>query len=256
MVALAAPGVARADTNTPSTAGASTDTPGWSYLYDGGAVPFFYVPLAVTLGLQLFAEPPSTPRWFSSDEGGAPFTGDTVPNWAVTAYTLAGAGVVALVPGEARWIHAKGYAQAVMTTAALTSIAKFTFGRRRPHYSDPTVPEERVSFFSGHSSLFFATSTYLSLYLNKRVFSRYRPADSVMAWWELLPYGAMLGGSTFVAMSRVSDNRHHKSDVITGGLVGAATASIFFWWQDTRYERASKVQLTITPRQVAFRMNF
>jgi PAP2 superfamily len=217
----------------------------WHYLYDGGMLPFFYVPMAVALGVRLFADPPPTPRLFSATEGGAPFHADTVPESAVALYAVTGAAAVILLPTNkwARLYHLKGYGEAMMTNAMLTEVAKVTFGRHRPHWMPGMDADSRSSFFSGHSSFTFATSTYLGLYLHGHVFSKWRDPGQSYAWWETLPLGVLAGGSVAVAASRVHDNRHHPSDVITGAAVGTSVSAAFYLWQDSRYRRSAHLQL-------------
>lgn len=237
-------------TPAPATAAPATAAPanenrlqplGWKYLYDGGAIPFFWLPAGVTLGLALFAEPPETPRLFSETEGGAEPKGDTVPNLAVAVYIVAGLGAIAAIPvaRSVRAFHLKGYAESTMTTAALTEIAKVTFGRHRPSWTPATdEPDMRKSFFSGHASLTFGTSTYLGFYLHDHVFSEWRDPGQAFAAWELLPLGTLAAGSVAVAASRVHDNRHNVSDVITGALVGTGLSTGFYLWHESRYRRA------------------
>jgi membrane-associated phospholipid phosphatase len=233
-ISLAPVSVARADAEARVD-----DDIGWEYLLDGGAVPFVYATGITALSLRLLVEPPETPRFFSESEGGEAFSSDTISEAAVTGYLSLGALTVGLVPADdSRMFHLKGYAEAILTTLALTEISKATVGRHRPHFSpDETDPDQRRSFFSGHSSLWFATSTYLGLYLNAHVFSRWRDDDD-FAFWTFVPAAALLGGSIYVASTRVDDNRHHLSDVLVGAGVGTATSLIFYWYQESRYRDA------------------
>ncbi|XP_046871917.1 phospholipid phosphatase 1-like isoform X1 [Hypomesus transpacificus] len=127
---------------------------------------------------------------------------------------------------------------------SLTDIAKYSIGRLRPHFlavcnlqwssidckaggyvenftctGDPTmVDEARVSFFSGHSSFSMYCMLVLVLYLQARLQVR---------WARLLrPTGQffLLAVAMYVGLSRVSDYKHHWSDVLTGLLMGALVA--------------------------------
>jgi membrane-associated phospholipid phosphatase len=227
---------------------------GWSYLYDGGAVPFLWGSMAVALGVRVFVDPPETPRLFPASEGGQAREDDTVPEAAVAAYVAGGFGVLVLAPiGEhARAYHLKGYGEAIFTTAALTEVAKATFGRHRPHWTPETTSDDdaRRSFFSGHASFTFATSTYLALYLHDHVLSDWREPGESFAWLELLPLGALAAGSAAVAISRLGDSRHHPSDVITGAVVGSSVSAAFYLWQEARWRRSRegpRSQARVTP---------
>jgi len=215
-------------------------SPGWEYLYDGGALPFVWGAAAVALIAHFAITPPKTPRLFSNEPGGKPFNGDTVPFYAVVGYAGAGAIGVALVPSGARMYHLKGYAEASLTTVALTELAKETIGRHRPHYSDPNDPEQRRSFWSGHASTTFATSTYLGLYLHGHLFNHWRAPGQSLAWWELVPDAALAAGSVWVGWTRLHDNQHNPSDVITGAAVGTACSVAFYAWQEHLYRGAKR----------------
>ena len=228
--------------------------PGWRYLVDGGAVPFLYGSAAAGLVVELWTEPRSEPLWFDDGEGGAPRNGDTVPSAAVGGVAALGLVAMAAVPAPGRWYHVKGLGESLATTWLATSVAKNVFGRRRPDY-DLTAPDtndsdSRKSFFSGHGSMTLATTTYLGLYLYGNVFEQWRAPGSALAWWELFPYAGLAAISVYVPASRVSDNRHNGSDVITGALVGASMSIGFYAWQELRHQRGRSEQrgrLVIVP---------
>ena len=225
----AAPRDARAD-----------ETPGWGYLADGGAIPFLYGSAAVALGLRTFASPPDEPLWFDAGEGGAELKEETVPDLAMISFSAGSTFALTLMHTESRWYHVKGMAESIVTTAALTEIAKNAFGRHRPHYDPVTAGDKkaRKSFFSGHSSLTLATTTYAGLYLHKHVFARWRGEGKAFAWWEPIPLGALAAVSVWVPYTRVDDNMHHVSDVLVGAGVGMASSIAFYWWQERRFRRA------------------
>ncbi|XP_068430472.1 phospholipid phosphatase 1 isoform X2 [Clinocottus analis] len=127
---------------------------------------------------------------------------------------------------------------------SLTDIAKYSIGRLRPHFldvckpdwtliscssgayienftcsGDPTMANEgRLSFYSGHSSFSMYCMLFLALYLQARL-----QAD----WARLLRPTMqffLIAASVFTGLSRVSDYKHHWSDVLTGLLQGALMA--------------------------------
>lgn len=216
----------------------------WGYLIDGGAIPFVYGTGLTAITLRLFVDPPATPRLFSESEGGAEPHEDTVPEAIVTAYASGGALALGLIPGDdSKLFHLKGYAEAVLTTLAITEIAKASFGRHRPSFSPgDTDLDARRSFFSGHSSVWFGASTYLTLYLNQHVFSRWRGEED-HAFWTFVSAFLLYGSAIYVSSTRVTDNRHHLSDVLVGAGVGTATSLVFYWYQESRYRSAK------SPRQ-------
>ncbi|CAG9539501.1 unnamed protein product [Cercopithifilaria johnstoni] len=77
--------------------------------------------------------------------------------------------------------------------------------------------ESMLSFYSGHSAFSFYAAWYTALYLEARL---YRPLFSRL----LLPViqFALFGGAAYVALTRVSDYKHHWSDVLVGSLFGSA----------------------------------
>lgn len=126
---------------------------------------------------------------------------------------------------------------------SLTDIAKYTIGRLRPHFltvckphwslidcksgyienftctGDPTLTNEgRLSFYSGHSSFSMYCMLFLALYLQSRMRARW--ARLVRPTLQF----SLIAASLYVGLSRVSDYKHHWSDVLTGLIQGAAVA--------------------------------
>ncbi|XP_010874406.2 phospholipid phosphatase 1-like [Esox lucius] len=129
---------------------------------------------------------------------------------------------------------------------SLTDIAKYSIGRLRPHFlavckpvweqincksesyiehftctGDKTmVDEARLSFFSGHASFSMYCMLFLSLYIQARLQTE---------WARLLRPTIqffLIAASVYVGLSRVSDYKHHWSDVLTGLLQGAIVATL------------------------------
>lgn len=248
------PGVAAtADVSTPAP-GANPDEdrrrlPRWPngrWFVDGGMIPFFYVPGVVAVAVTLSVSAPETPRLFSSSEGGEEPKSSTIPTYQVGVLAGALTLTAGLFDRDARWYHVKGMAQSIVTTATVTQIAKLTFGRHRPSWNpSSTDDDDRMSFFSGHSSLTLTSTVYLGIYLRQHVFAPWR-GDRVLAWWEIPAYAGLAALSVYVPYTRIDDNKHHVSDVLTGAAVGTGFALLFYHYQEGRY-RDALGDLAITP---------
>ncbi|KAJ8261226.1 hypothetical protein COCON_G00169490 [Conger conger] len=126
---------------------------------------------------------------------------------------------------------------------SLTDIAKYSIGRLRPHFLDVCKPvwdqicktdgyvenftctgdktmvnAGRLSFYSGHSSFSMYCMFFLALYIQARLQTE---------WARLLRPTLqffLIAASVYVGLSRVSDYKHHWSDVLTGLIQGALMA--------------------------------
>ena len=86
--------------------------------------------------------------------------------------------------------------QAQIMSEILVEPIKFATQRERPDHSD------HQSFPSGHASVTFATATVIERHLG----------------WRKSIVGYAI--ASYVAMSRIHDNRHYLSDVMFGAAVG------------------------------------
>ncbi|KAM6971824.1 phospholipid phosphatase 3-like [Aplochiton taeniatus] len=125
---------------------------------------------------------------------------------------------------------------------SLTNMAKLSVGRLRPHFLSAcgvtyaslnctpgtyvaTVTcrhkleeEARKSFFSGHASFAMYTMLYLAFYLQARL--SWRGARLLRPVLQFF----LVSLAVYTGLTRISDHRHHPSDVLTGYLQGALTA--------------------------------
>ncbi|XP_054843171.1 phospholipid phosphatase 1 isoform X2 [Eublepharis macularius] len=126
---------------------------------------------------------------------------------------------------------------------SLTDIAKYSIGRLRPHFvaicnpdwrqinctsgyvenfhclgDKVKVNEGRLSFYSGHSSFSMYCMLFLALYLQARM-----RGDWARLLRPTIQFG-LVAASVYVGLSRVSDYKHHWSDVLTGLIQGAVVA--------------------------------
>uniref|UniRef100_T1J1X0 Phosphatidic acid phosphatase type 2/haloperoxidase domain-containing protein n=1 Tax=Strigamia maritima TaxID=126957 RepID=T1J1X0_STRMM len=161
-----------------------------------------------------------------------------------------------------------------------TDIAKYMVGRLRPHFIEVCEPdinllkeycdnsvgyhvyveqnicrgdlsmirEARLSFPSGHSSFSAFTMVYLALYLQSR-----------WTWTEfklvkpLLQFGALMMAMA-CGLSRISDYKHHWSDVLAGFLQGTLVALIIVFFVSDLFKpneprRDSGLPLHVQPGQ-------
>ncbi|XP_015243963.1 phosphatidic acid phosphatase type 2D [Cyprinodon tularosa] len=128
---------------------------------------------------------------------------------------------------------------------SLTNMAKLSVGRLRPNFLSvcnityasikctpgsyipevncpqpklKLVEEARKSFFSGHASFAMYTMLYLAFYLQARL--SWRGARLLRPLVQFL----LVMLAIYTGLSRISDYRHHPTDVLTGFIQGGLTA--------------------------------
>ncbi|XP_061695184.1 phospholipid phosphatase 3-like isoform X3 [Syngnathoides biaculeatus] len=194
---------------------------------------------------------------------GLPYKSSTVSGAALTAVGVA-VPVVSIVLGESYRIYflnegsksfvgnpyiAALYKQVGVfvfgcaVSQSFTDIAKVSVGRLRPHFLDVCKPdftaincslgyiadyqcqgpdnrvqEARKSFFSGHASFSMYTMLYLVFYLQSRFTWHGARLLRPLTQFTLVMM------SFYTGLSRVSDHKHHPTDVLAGFLQGALVA--------------------------------
>ncbi|XP_037360767.1 phospholipid phosphatase 2 isoform X2 [Talpa occidentalis] len=126
---------------------------------------------------------------------------------------------------------------------SLTDLAKYMIGRLRPSFlavCDPDwsrincsfyvqvdtvcrgkpadVTEARLSFYSGHSSFGMYCMVFLALYVQARLCCKWARLLRPTVQFFLVAF------ALYVGYTRVSDHKHHWSDVLVGLLQGALVA--------------------------------
>ncbi|KAJ8419030.1 hypothetical protein AAFF_G00005290 [Aldrovandia affinis] len=121
---------------------------------------------------------------------------------------------------------------------SLTDLAKFTIGRPRPNFMAVCAPkvckgymlqinctgnpravtESRLSFYSGHSSFGMYCMLFLALYVQARLVAKWARLLRPTIQFFLVAF------AVYVGYTRVSDYKHHWSDVLVGFLQGALIA--------------------------------
>ncbi|CAF1093839.1 unnamed protein product [Adineta ricciae] len=149
----------------------------------------------------------------------------------------------------------------------LTNVGKVTVGRLRPHFipscfnkfsykdfcGDPNewivnytclgessdlVKEKdgahdiRQSFPSGHSSSAFCGLIFLALYIH-RVWN-YRNIGLLPYVMEMLCFAL----AAYIGITRITDNRHHATDVLSGAILGTVVAVIAFRYMVKSFKRS------------------
>lgn len=152
--------------------------------------------------------------------------------WIGTVYVQAGAAVGLYIIGRYVLPHADGeprtnkvshlgfdMLRAIIVSQALTQGIKITVRRDRP-------TGECCAFPSGHASATFATASVLERHLGYR------------GSWP------MFLAATYVATSRLHDNRHFLSDVLFGASLGVATG----WTVVGRHGRSNYALMPVPVR--------
>lgn len=144
-------------------------------------------------------------------------------------------------------------------TMFITDVGKYSIGRLRPHYLTLCKPDwsnincsytfgdkafivgddfcrvpnrallkdARMSFPSGHTSFAVYCATFMILYL--QLYPLSIPQRRRFSFLLLFIQVILSCLAIFTGLSRVSDYKHHPTDVIAGGIVGLVVAfTIFF----------------------------
>ena len=149
----------------------------------------------------------------------------------VSSLVVLGTGLVAKKPGLTNF--AEDNLQAQLYTGGICYFSKVFFGREGPggnrrYWAGPFQFEDGnyQSFFSGHTSVAFATATSIYLHSHKK-------------WWVgLLSYGV----ATCVGINRVQRQAHYTSDVFFGAALGTAVSS-FVYHQNQKRRKIVSVKI-------------
>ncbi|MGH2643775.1 MAG: phosphatase PAP2 family protein [Chitinophagaceae bacterium] len=113
---------------------------------------------------------------------------------------------------------------ALAITTALTEGLKYTVRRPRPYVTYPFIQhianDSDPSFPSGHTSIAFATATFLSLNYHQ--------------WYIVVPSYLW---ATAIAYSRMDLGMHYPSDVLAGAIIGAGSAYLSFKAQQWLFKK-------------------
>ncbi|XP_026107340.1 phospholipid phosphatase 2 [Carassius auratus] len=186
-----------------------------------------------------------------------PYRSDTISHKMMAAVTIS-CSIIIITSGEAYLVYTKRlysnsnfnqYAAALYkvlgtflfgacVSQSLTDMAKYTIGRLRPNFMAVCAPEvckgyvlvinctgnlrnvteSRLSFYSGHSSFGMYCMLFLALYVQARMASKWARLLRPTIQFFLVAF------AIYVGYTRVSDYKHHWSDVVVGLLQGALVA--------------------------------
>ncbi|XP_035511121.1 phosphatidic acid phosphatase type 2D [Morone saxatilis] len=150
---------------------------------------------------------------------------------------------------------------------SLTNMAKLSVGRLRPNFlsvcnityasinctpgsyvsqvtcrqsSQKMVEEARKSFFSGHASFAMYTMLYLAFYLQARL--SWRGARLLRPLIQFL----LVMIAIYTGLTRISDYRHHPTDVLTGYIQGGLTAYWVAFYISSMFKPCTRPDLSPT----------
>jgi membrane-associated phospholipid phosphatase len=132
--------------------------------------------------------------------------------------------------------------QSYITGAALESVLKFLTGRQRPYFTDSTKVQAEPTFYgpfyktpkdpdgtrtnssfpSGHTTVAFAAATVYAM--------EYKDKPLV----PIIAYSA----ATLIGLSRITENKHWATDVLTGAALGYLTGRLVV----NNYHRYAKLK--------------
>ncbi len=112
------------------------------------------------------------------------------------------------------------YEKSIIYTYTITEIVKNSIKRTRPDKSD------NRSFFSGHTSTAFASSTFLFCELNNFYnnwhLTKYN--KTLRTAFKATSFTVLYGWASYVGYSRINDKKHYLSDVLAAAAVGTAVS--------------------------------
>ncbi|XP_054616788.1 phosphatidic acid phosphatase type 2D [Dunckerocampus dactyliophorus] len=150
---------------------------------------------------------------------------------------------------------------------SLTNMAKLSVGRLRPNFlsvcnityasinctpgsyvsqvncrqpNQKMVEEARKSFFSGHASFAMYTMLYLAFYLQARL--SWRGARLLRPLVQFI----LVMIAIYTGLSRISDYRHHPTDVLTGFIQGGLTAYWVAFYISSMFKPRTRPDLSPT----------
>jgi membrane-associated phospholipid phosphatase len=121
---------------------------------------------------------------------------------------------------DQKWTYALMYLETGILTYSITEFTKIMAKRIRPFAYNPEVPvydkirssNARKSFFSGHTSMSFASAAFFA-----QTYAAFHPDSR----WKPAIWGIGLSTATLVGILRILSGKHFPTDVLVGALVGS-----------------------------------
>jgi membrane-associated phospholipid phosphatase len=121
---------------------------------------------------------------------------------------------------DQKWTYALMYIETEILTYGVTEITKSLTKRIRPYAYNPDVSlhdkivssNAKKSFFSGHTSIAFASVTFLA-----QTYASLHPDSR----WKTAVWCTGLSAATMTGVLRILSGKHFPTDVIMGALVGS-----------------------------------
>ena len=130
------------------------------------------------------------------------------------------------------------YLETMLVSALSFSVTKGVVTRYRPRVYNPQVPwadkesmDNRKSFFSGHTTLAFASAAFMA-----SVYARYHPDGKANHY---LRAGSLAAAGT-TGILRILAGAHFPSDVVVGALVGSTCGTMIPRWHQKQADGAAR----------------
>jgi membrane-associated phospholipid phosphatase len=127
--------------------------------------------------------------------------------------------------------------EAYAISLGLDQAAKVFVGRERPRVAlarpdaPPPSVDDRLSFFSGHSTSSFVLAAFVSRDVGDwLVAGPLAEADPAERFWlgRFVPAAVLYGAAGVVGVSRIIDQAHYLSDVLVGAAVGTLVGNLVY----------------------------
>ncbi|KAL3315894.1 Phospholipid phosphatase 3 [Cichlidogyrus casuarinus] len=104
---------------------------------------------------------------------------------------------------------------------------------------------DKKSFPSGHSSVSMYNAVFIVIYVGLRI-----PSKRSFIGLGYLLQSAVLGLAFYVCLSRITDHKHHWSDVLIGGFIGTFLAIVIPYIITKRYYSMWKQEIGTDSREL------